>query len=184
MARSETEPRAQRTKISCEAIRWLRRHSPRRSSTSFAGGYSGRATPDPIPNSVVKTSSADGTAGETLWESRTPPALCPLRKKGAFLFGRSSAAALGRLAAPRRPLRLPRASIGGAGPGHATRSILDASEQKMAVWRPPSSASLLRPLLTWRSARTSRRLPRSRGSPAGRWRRRPQLPRGRVCRRT
>lgn len=46
---------------------------------SFSGGYGGRVTPDPIPNSVVKPSSADGTAGETLWESRTPPDLWPPR---------------------------------------------------------------------------------------------------------
>src|SRR5690606_325837 len=39
-------------------------------------------------NSVVKPSSANGTAGETLWESRTPPALCPLREEGAFYLGR------------------------------------------------------------------------------------------------
>ena len=47
--------------------------------SGFSGGYGGRVTPDPIPNSVVKPSSADGTAGETLWESRTPPDLWPPR---------------------------------------------------------------------------------------------------------
>lgn len=31
------------------------------------------ATPDPIPNSEVKLVGADGTAGGTLWESRTSP---------------------------------------------------------------------------------------------------------------
>ena len=39
----------------------------------FPGGYSGRALPDPIPNSVVKPSNVDGTAKVTLWESRTHP---------------------------------------------------------------------------------------------------------------
>src|SRR5690606_39305169 len=43
--------------------------------TDFSGDYGGGATPDPIPNSVVKPSSADGTAGGTLWESRTLPDL-------------------------------------------------------------------------------------------------------------
>ncbi len=40
---------------------------------TFSGGYGREATPDPIPNSEVKLSSADGTAGATLWESRSPP---------------------------------------------------------------------------------------------------------------
>ena len=37
------------------------------------GGHSGGVTPDPIPNSEVKPSSADGTAWETVWESRSSP---------------------------------------------------------------------------------------------------------------
>ena len=40
----------------------------------YAGDPSGGALPDPIPNSVVKPSSADGTARETVWESRSSPA--------------------------------------------------------------------------------------------------------------
>ena len=40
---------------------------------SVSGGYSGEVTPDPISNSEVKLASANGTARETLWESRTPP---------------------------------------------------------------------------------------------------------------
>ena len=32
---------------------------------------SGGVTPVPIPNTVVKSSSADGTAGVALWESKT-----------------------------------------------------------------------------------------------------------------
>ena len=30
-------------------------------------------TPVPIPNTTVKTQAADGTALETVWESRCPP---------------------------------------------------------------------------------------------------------------
>ena len=30
-------------------------------------------TPVPIPNTTVKTQAADGTALETMWESRWPP---------------------------------------------------------------------------------------------------------------
>ena len=41
----------------------------------FPAAITGGATPDPIPNSEVKPSRADGTAGETVWESRTPPEL-------------------------------------------------------------------------------------------------------------
>ena len=37
------------------------------------GDPSGEATPVPIPNTEVKLSRADGTAGATLWESRTLP---------------------------------------------------------------------------------------------------------------
>ena len=32
-----------------------------------------KVTPVPIPNTTVKLHSADGTAGETLWESRSSP---------------------------------------------------------------------------------------------------------------
>ena len=38
-----------------------------------SGGHSGGALPDPIPNSVVKPSSADDTAWATAWERRSPP---------------------------------------------------------------------------------------------------------------
>ena len=37
------------------------------------GGHSGEETPVPIPNTVVKLSSAHGTARVTLWESRSLP---------------------------------------------------------------------------------------------------------------
>src|SRR6266511_3187592 len=37
------------------------------------GGHGGGETPGPIPNPEVKPSSADGTALETGWESRSPP---------------------------------------------------------------------------------------------------------------
>ena len=37
------------------------------------GGFGEGETPGPIPNPEVKLFSADGTAWETVWESRTPP---------------------------------------------------------------------------------------------------------------
>jgi hypothetical protein len=57
------------------------------STVRFSGGHGGGAIPDPIPNSEVKPSSANGTAGATLWESRTPPDLCPghASVRGSFL---------------------------------------------------------------------------------------------------
>ena len=43
------------------------------------GGYSSGETPVPIPNTEVKTAYADGTAWVTVWKSRAPPSLTPLR---------------------------------------------------------------------------------------------------------
>ena len=42
-------------------------------------------TPVPIPNTTVKTQSADGTALETVWESRWAPD--QKRKTGEILMG-------------------------------------------------------------------------------------------------
>src|SRR5437764_7216164 len=41
----------------------------------FAGGHRIRVTPVPIPNTEVKPDTADGTVWETVWESRSLPAL-------------------------------------------------------------------------------------------------------------
>ncbi len=48
----------------------------------FFGGDGEEATPVPIPNTEVKLFSADGTAREAVWESRTPP-------KNFFIAARS-----------------------------------------------------------------------------------------------
>src|SRR5689334_20642669 len=52
------------------------------------GGHSERETPGPIPNPEVKPFSADGTATERLWESRTPPDILSNRAtpSGVALF--------------------------------------------------------------------------------------------------
>jgi hypothetical protein len=53
------------------------------------GGNSEEVTPVPIPNTEVKLFSADGTARETAWESRTPPELnikAPRIFEGLFLI--------------------------------------------------------------------------------------------------
>ena len=39
----------------------------------FPGGYTEEVTPVPIPNTEVKLFRANGTAGASLWESRTLP---------------------------------------------------------------------------------------------------------------
>ena len=44
-------------------------------SKSLVGGKCGGGPPDPIPNSEVKPSSVDGTAWETVWESRSLPTI-------------------------------------------------------------------------------------------------------------
>ena len=41
----------------------------------FFGGHSEEDPPVPIPNTEVKLFCADGTAWETVWESRSPPIL-------------------------------------------------------------------------------------------------------------
>jgi predicted Zn-dependent protease len=47
--------------------------SERARAQQISGGKSGGETPVPIPNTEVKTASADGTWGETPRESRSPP---------------------------------------------------------------------------------------------------------------
>ncbi len=71
-----------RTRALSAACEWRRvepdpRHqvSGRPSRNMFAGGHRSRVTPVPIPNTEVKPATADGTAWETVWESRSLPAL-------------------------------------------------------------------------------------------------------------
>ena len=57
----------------------------------FVGDYSGGDPPVPIPNTAVKPSSGDGTAGATRWESSSLPAnffLGPAHSRWAFLCAR------------------------------------------------------------------------------------------------
>ena len=58
----------------------------------FAGGHRIRVPPVPIPNTEVKPDTADGTVWETVWESRSLPALSPKARDvvfRAFFFFRS-----------------------------------------------------------------------------------------------
>ena len=54
----------------------------------FLGDHSEGETPVPIPNTEVKPFNADGTAWETVWESRTSPRLNDKArwKQRAFFF--------------------------------------------------------------------------------------------------
>src|SRR5712692_8256569 len=55
----------------------------------FSGDFVGRVTPVPIPNTEVKPAGADGTARETVWESRKSPGLLnasPLKVNLSGLF--------------------------------------------------------------------------------------------------
>jgi hypothetical protein len=52
------------------------------------GDYSEGGTPVPIPNTVVKPFSPHDTAGEALWDNRTPPIPPPVQSD--FLYPSSS----------------------------------------------------------------------------------------------
>ncbi len=58
--------------------------------TCFFGDHSEEVPPVPIPNTEVKLFSADGTAWETVWESRSSPFFIEnpfgLMLKGVFCF--------------------------------------------------------------------------------------------------
>ena len=54
-------------------------HTQVKNGSQRYGGDSGQETPGPIPNPEVKPASANGTAPDRMWESRTPPnTLCPM----------------------------------------------------------------------------------------------------------
>ncbi len=59
------------------------------------GGHRSRVTPVPIPNTEVKPATADGTAWETAWESRSLPGVLPspTLEESVGLFSCTAAAA-------------------------------------------------------------------------------------------
>src|SRR3954447_536388 len=71
------------------------------------GGFGEGETPGPIPNPKAKPFSADGTALETVWESRTPPDLNQRKRHPngvALSHVRGNSAELaGRGPVPRQP---------------------------------------------------------------------------------
>src|SRR5689334_25443261 len=82
----------------------MRRAGPQ--AHKFAGGHRSRVTPVPIPNTEVKPDTADGTVWETVWESRSLPALIlegPIAKAvGPFLFPGAVFRRVSRRPAPAR----------------------------------------------------------------------------------
>src|SRR5437764_11287240 len=79
--------------------------SERARAHQISGGKSGGETPVPIPNTEVKTASADGTWGETPRESRSPPDLCDERPRRS---GNACAGALVAFGGLRRARRYAR----------------------------------------------------------------------------
>ena len=57
----------------CLNLKYSEDSGTNRLHIQISGDHSGEVPPDPIPNSEVKFTSANGTARETLWESRTLP---------------------------------------------------------------------------------------------------------------
>src|SRR5207302_6313088 len=121
------------------AIEFIRVHLIARNSVSRFGGYSGGETPGPIPNPEVKPSSADGTALETGWESRSSPRLLRRRDRLRAVLSRLSTLAHmrpphgSRRAGPlRTEFDLPRAVVGEirqtAKPGRAEEAARHAEK--------------------------------------------------------
>src|SRR5262245_11773698 len=121
----------------------------------FPGGHRREVTPVPIPNTEVKLSTADGTAWETAWESRSLPGLflqARFERSGPFLLyalerrvssGRTAAASPG-LPAPCAP----RATAGSPRSGTHQSPIRSADGEPPRTPRVRSPTALLP--LEWR----------------------------------
>jgi len=92
----------------------------------FPGGNSGEATPVPIPNTEVKLARADGTAGASLWESRTLPGYLLIRAASSAVVRRASHR-VGRLA-----LRFFGASLGGELVDHHLTGVEQREQDALA----------------------------------------------------
>lgn len=91
-------------------------------TSQVSRGLSGGDTPGHIPNPEVKPSCADGTAGVTLWESRSSPDLCPQHESaGGFFIG--SVRAL-----------ISAAEADDLGTGHLERAVLIREFDRVAAW--------------------------------------------------
>ena len=92
--------------------------TPRRGPPTMVGGCSAGVTPVPISNTAVKPCSADGTAGETRWESTSPPAF-HADALGALIRGSGGVLRSGKPHRPPAGLPGPSRGAGGSpgGPG-------------------------------------------------------------------
>jgi hypothetical protein len=60
-------------RIGCVVDFGTHKFAHRRVGVRVVGGDGGEGPPGPIPNPVAKLPSADGTALDRVWESKTPP---------------------------------------------------------------------------------------------------------------
>src|SRR4051812_26388263 len=99
------------------------------------GGHGERETPGLIPNPEAKPLSADGTALETGWESRTPPnntSKGPSIRAGALRHPHQTS----RTQNARRPAHKPRPTISAR-----TRPTIGAQNPRRFVHEPPPGAA-------------------------------------------
>ena len=137
------------------------------------GGHSGGGTPLPIPNREVKPVRADGTWGESPWESRSPPSLCARRESAGADSVRGTP--LKRAASRPSPRCLSERESAGADsvarntPKRAAGAALAALQGSRSVLRyggPFTTPDLAGALLAARAAGASRTC--ARGDPRGR----------------
>src|SRR3954449_11899690 len=86
-ANDRSRPRRKSIQLDTRSFGCSRTWCGRAAGKSY-GGLSEREIPGPIPNPEVKPLSADGTATEGLWESRTSPDILsrrPPRSRGGLL---------------------------------------------------------------------------------------------------
>jgi hypothetical protein len=112
-----------------------------------SGGHSGGVTPVPIPNTEVKPASADGTWGDSPWESRSPPDFSleaphepgGLRRGTTGNFVSKEVGVLPELWSlkfgSRCPVRLGDEGCGGGG-GEAAGSNVSEPPEGRLEWRP------------------------------------------------
>ena len=136
------------------------------------GGFSGGVTPVPFPNTEVKPTSADGTWGDSPWESRTPPDFyerAPLRR-GPFTFS-GKIVRRGSLRSWPLPVGMTRAPAPIARRAPASRRARDPPRESAvpeARHREPRGDVTHRPAEALGPARETTRPPGERRDPAGR----------------
>ena len=98
-------PGTQASSGRCQAVAGSPGPSKPRRANKYAGGHRSRVTPVPIPNTEVKPATADGTAWETVWESRSLPAVITTRAQRSKRVLGSSSVRRQRLQPTQFPMR-------------------------------------------------------------------------------